>query len=393
MGGREVWLYELARKLPREKYDIHFFTLATHREEKTTVKISPEMSQRIIPITTMLTLLLKNKYSSKLRGLPIIRYLMLLDFYVYSFMVKSRFLKEYNQDNAIFIAPNLGFECLPAVSLKRKKPSCVLVTLAMGEWLNDMAISYPSALKFLKKIELKTARASDIIVYQTHRQFEMENERLNIDKKKVRHLLLGGIDTSIFHLPDAGKKADFREKLGLKPDDFVLINVAVLRKLKGQEILIKALNRIQPQNGRIVLLLVGRGDTNYVKKLLDGVQTGITVRHLGWKSRDELAGILWASDVFVFPSLSEAVGIALLEAIACGLPVIASRVGGVPEIADGCGILVPPGDEAALAKALNEMHADIEKYRKMALSRRGDIVSGYSIDRSIDDFIKILDEM
>jgi starch synthase len=82
--------------------------------------------------------------------------------------------------------------------------------------------------------------------------------------------------------------------------------------------------------------------------------------------------LLHAADVFVFPSLYEAVGIALLEAMACGRPIVASRTGGIPEVVeDGVsGQLVTPGDAADLARALVLLAGDPERRRRLGNAAR-----------------------
>jgi starch synthase len=76
--------------------------------------------------------------------------------------------------------------------------------------------------------------------------------------------------------------------------------------------------------------------------------------------RNDIRDLLRATDVFAFPSIYESVGVALLEAMACGLAVVASRVGGIPEIVtDGVsGLLVPPGEATPLAEALIRLTRD-----------------------------------
>ena len=87
---------------------------------------------------------------------------------------------------------------------------------------------------------------------------------------------------------------------------------------------------------------------------------------------DNVAAYLQASDVFVFPTLNESLGMSAVEAQACGLPAVASRTGGVPDIIeDGVtGILVPPGDGRAFSEALRHLIQDTELRARYAVAAR-----------------------
>ena len=390
IGGREVWLYEMAKRLPPEKYDIVFFTIKNPEGENAKIEMPAEIRKNIIGVPTMRTFISKSKLLRRFFGLPVLKYLMLLDFYIYSSFVRDYFIENYSDENAIFIAPNLGFECMPATSIKKKRPSCKLITLVMGEWLKDVTMTFPAARKIFKRLEFRASRSTDILVYQTRTHFKRENERLGIEEEKVRIIPFGGVDPSLFRLPGTGQRDACRKKLGLSEDDFVLVNVAIIRKLKGQDVLIKSLSKTKIKN-KAVLLLVGRGEKRAVERLLNNAASGLRVRYLGWKNRAELVDILWASDVFVLPSLSEALPIALMEALASGLPVIATDVGGVSEIVENGGEIIPIDDPSALAQAIEKIYYGLESYKNGVRSSRDEFIRKYAIETGINAFDNLLD--
>src|SRR5439155_17641773 len=104
--------------------------------------------------------------------------------------------------------------------------------------------------------------------------------------------------------------------------------------------------------------------------------------------RDDVAERLAAADIFVLPSRSEAFPNALLEAMAAGLPVVASAVGGILEIVEHgrTGLLVPPGDASALADRLMRVMADPALGRRLGDRARAEVEAQYSFDRMVAAF-------
>jgi glycosyltransferase involved in cell wall biosynthesis len=100
-----------------------------------------------------------------------------------------------------------------------------------------------------------------------------------------------------------------------------------------------------------------------------------------------------SAEIAVFPSLMEATSVAALEAMSSGLPVVASAVGGLPEIVDReVGALVPPGDPAALAQAITRLLADDARSEK-GLRARARVVAMWSNDRLVERHLEIYDDL
>jgi glycosyltransferase involved in cell wall biosynthesis len=99
--------------------------------------------------------------------------------------------------------------------------------------------------------------------------------------------------------------------------------------------------------------------------------------------RSDVAALLSSADVFALPSLSEGLPMALLEAMFASLPVVATRVGQVPEVLDGgqCGLLVPPGNAKALAGALRVFLTDPAGARRMGRRARDRALQDFSVER------------
>jgi teichuronic acid biosynthesis glycosyltransferase TuaC len=162
-----------------------------------------------------------------------------------------------------------------------------------------------------------------------------------------------GCDTSIFRLAD---RAEARLELDLRVDSEIMVFVGWLAPTKGLRELIDATIRLVPTRPRLQLVCIGEGALRAELEATVG-QAGIAsrVRFLGHRTPSEIARWLAAANLFCLPSYAEGCPNAVIEALACGRPVIATHVGGIPELVDSSsGILVPPGDGAALAQALDQ---------------------------------------
>jgi len=151
--------------------------------------------------------------------------------------------------------------------------------------------------------------------------------------------------------PDA--RSRIRGELGLG-SLFTLLIAGRLHPEKGYEHLFEAIRILRERTERPFVLLIA-GDGRLLEKYRDSAKSlGIAkcVRFLGF--RTDLPDLMAASDLFVLPSVAEAFGLVLAEALYLGLPILATRVGGIPEVVDdgvdGC--LVPPGDPVALSRAM-----------------------------------------
>ncbi len=160
-----------------------------------------------------------------------------------------------------------------------------------------------------------------------------------------------GIDLSRFD-QTAGEGPAVRRELGIPPDAPVLATVSVLRRDKGIQHMIAALAALAAQVPDVVYLVVGDGDHRPALEAA-AARRGVAGRVVFAGSRTDVPRVLAACDAFVHPTLLDALPTVLAEAAAAGLPIVASRVGGVPEMClDGRnGLLVEPGDEAGLAAA------------------------------------------
>lgn len=150
-----------------------------------------------------------------------------------------------------------------------------------------------------------------------------------------------------------------RKPSTIHPGPIHLVCVCRLVKRKGLRFLIEAMTELE--NDGITLEIVGTGDQEPdTRRLINDSGLSERITMTGYLPRECIADRHHAADVFVLPSLSESFGQVLLEAMSCGLPVIASRVGGIPEtIEHGVnGLLVEPGSSKSLVAAIRRMAAE-----------------------------------
>lgn len=168
-------------------------------------------------------------------------------------------------------------------------------------------------------------------------------------------------------LPQVRTGVCVRRELGLPEDALVVGCVAVMRAEKGHGDLIDAFQRLSTTFPNAHLVLVGEGQPLAGRLRAQAEELGLAQRVHFTGRRDDIGNVLTAFDVFALPTLREALGTVFIEAAAMGLPVIGTDVGGVPETmqAGVTGLLVPPGDPAALAGALESLLADPALRRRM----------------------------
>jgi len=165
-----------------------------------------------------------------------------------------------------------------------------------------------------------------------------------------------------------------------------------LLALKGLETLMEAFSRVYKENPRTHLTLVGSGDIDQWKGIALGhglPESAMTF--MGQVSYEQMPDIMAKSDVFVLPSMSESMPLALLEAMACGRPCVASSVGGIPEIINQgeTGYLIEPRDTKALAQKLGALAKDSELRKDIGSKARQHVKK----DFSMKDMVKETREM
>ena len=179
------------------------------------------------------------------------------------------------------------------------------------------------------------------------------------------------------------RREDVRRELGVDPDTYLIGTVGRLSPVKGHASLLRAARLVLHKQPRARFLIVGDGPLSAELKAM-AVDLRIAGACCFAGHRTDVHDLLAAMDVFVLPSLSEGIPMALLEAMALGTPVVASAVGGVPEVVSNRvnGLLVYSGDERALANACAALTSDRDLAGRLSANGRRTVGEAFSQARS-----------
>lgn len=215
---------------------------------------------------------------------------------------------------------------------------------AKWKWLDKFIFSWLTPIIWLNAIAI-SANSSEL---------KIKAQKL-ISQKEIT-VITNGVDTNYFCRKKEISKIDKKR---------IILGVGRLSKIKGYDLLISTLVEEVLQNKNVEVWLVGDGqEFSTLKQQAENLKVSDKVKFWGSKSKDELLQIYNQADMFCLPSRNEGMSNALLEAMACGLPVVATNVGGVAELIDGNGIIVEKENVEKLAIAISEIliSNDFEKF-------------------------------
>jgi len=183
-----------------------------------------------------------------------------------------------------------------------------------------------------------------------------------------------------------------KRALGLDPNGLVVGFIGWLLPVKGPMHLLKAMEDVWQDYDDTILVFIGKGDLD-VDLMAEALKTGANgrVNFLGW--RNDIDEIMPIFDIFVLPSLNEGMGRVLVEAMAAGKPIVASNVGGIPDLVQHGhnGLLVPPGDEKALAAGIKLLINDAAKPKMMG-QRGRELCNQFSVESMVEKLDNLYQE-
>lgn len=206
---------------------------------------------------------------------------------------------------------------------------------------------------------------------------------------QAHSVIYSGINLERFHPVTRSARRHLRRRFGMPPDAPVVGMISKLWPGKGHEVLLRAFAALRERMPRARLLIVGEGDERaHLSHMAKRLGIGGAVVFTGFMSAVEEG--IGACDVTVLPSFFEGMGRVLLESMAMGVPVVASNVGGIPDIVHHLenGLLVPPGDARALSRALHYMLRDTNRLATYGQAGRRSVLGRHSSEmmcRAIED--------
>lgn len=288
--------------------------------------------------------------------------------------VKGRFdlgavdkLKRFIDEEKIDILHCHGYKPDVIASLISKKGRPKLVTTLHGWW-----IGANPKLRFYDWLDLRAIKNFDMIItVADHIKEGLIKKGFPAGNVKC---IPNGVDIKEMNSCDG---SGVRRELKIAPGSAVVGIAGRLNKEKGHEYLLRSAERLK----NVTLLIVGTGPLeNYLKVMAE--RLGISDRTIFTGFRSDARRYIAAMDIFALPSLSEGLPLALMEAMAAGKPVIASDIGGIPQVvADGVtGLLVEPRNPSQLEKAISKLITDKEFSSFLAEKGRDFIEKNFSLE-------------
>jgi glycosyltransferase involved in cell wall biosynthesis len=240
----------------------------------------------------------------------------------------------------------------------------------------------PWLTRFFVLVERLVSHCSNRIICLTRQEIR-QYLKAGIGSRRQFTFVYNGIDIARYS-GRAHSRSPVRRDLGIPDEATVCISVGRLVPVKGHSDLIRGFARALSEHKDLLLLLAGDGELrDELTALVAELRLGDRVRFLGW--RDDTADLLAGSDIFVLPSLNEGLGLVLIEAMAANLPVVATRVGGVPEVVEEgqTGLLVEARDSDQISSAILRLARDRALRERMGRAGRDRADAHFSIQATV----------
>jgi glycosyltransferase involved in cell wall biosynthesis len=243
------------------------------------------------------------------------------------------------------------------------------------------------ASKFFLWLEKWFAFLTDRIIALTEGEKE-DYLNLRVGRPEMLVTVHSGVDINRY-LNNETHVIEKKQTLGLLPNEFLVGFVGWLLPIKGPLHLLRAMANVWREHPEVTLVFVGKGELDVdLRAEVLRLNANGRVKFLGW--RDDIEELMQIFDVLVLPSLNEGMGRVLVEAMASGKPVVASRVSGIPDLVKHgrTGILVPPADEDALANAIMRLVNNPQEAKSM-----GELGRFHSLRFSLETMVEKIDEI
>jgi glycosyltransferase involved in cell wall biosynthesis len=292
------------------------------------------------------------------------------------------------RERKVALVHNNTLGVLPA-GLAARLAGCVRV------WHVHEIITQPRIVASL--LATLSSAASNVVIANSRATAD-HYRRTRLTTSAPIEVILNGVDESRLNGP---AEEPLRSAIGAGPGDTVFTLVGRINRWKGHSVFLDAAERLAAEYESVRFLIVGdsfAGQESLTEAVDHRIESshalrGRTVRlsHVA-----EVGRVYEASDVVVVPSIEpEPFGLVAAEAMAAGLPVIASRIGALPEVVDDdcTGLLVDPGDATSLVAAMRELYASPLRREKMGRKARKRFERCFRVERYIENFTRVYDDL
>jgi glycosyltransferase involved in cell wall biosynthesis len=257
--------------------------------------------------------------------------------------------------------------------------------LIISVWGNDVIWEYGPDMPLLLRIPLRFALKRADLICSTSKFMAEKTLKIIKPEKPIEHVPFG-IDCQLFKPSEKPEDAAGQFRIGC---------VKTLSRIYGIEYLIKAMPKICKSLSNAKLIIVGKDMMkNKLKNLASQLGVAERVEFTGFIPNEQLPQIMNSFDVLVNPTIvNESFGVVVLEAEACGVPVVATNVGGVPEVCvDGkTGFLVPAEDAAVLAEKIILLAKDPALRQRLGAAGRNFVLKNYRWEETVDKMLKLFE--
>lgn len=261
-----------------------------------------------------------------------------------------------------------------------------------GPWAGVRQRVYTRLLA--RAIECSVVRFTNLVTCDSAALQSEVIETYNIDKSKTEYIP-NAVDTGLFN-PKKSSKEAARKKLGLKTKDRIIFYTGRFVEEKGLPYLLDAYKLLSAEEKDVSLLLVGGGfDEHLVAEWLrrnPGAKEKIMV--IPYLPYHNMPYAYIASDIFVLPTLAEGMSRSIMEALSCGKPVVATNVGGNPElVSKDRGVLVEPRNPSLLKEAIGNLLSNEKLAANMGKKGREFATGELTVDKRVNSFLKVYEKL